>query len=236
MKKLILFMMLLTLSVGLATGQTPWSITHSRNDEPVRAVKTQEGVTVQQAGVSLKNLWIGSSVLWNLDEEASIEAPGVNGTLMYTAYSNERFGLPIYGNIALGQDGPIWNPDEGVTLGLYPWYELGQSNGFTLIAHGGVGYRRYTDKDGLEDVDVTEIKIFGGLEVALSPGGGLPLTVSVAPVYRMNQGMRPDGTTLEVTGILPMGNGLGLMAEGDFPFDGDTGSLFRMGILVNGRL
>jgi hypothetical protein len=175
-------------------------------------------------------------VVWNVDEDAPIESPGVNGSLLYTVYSTERFGLPVWGNISLADGAGIYNPDEGVTVGVYPWYELNKEEAFTLIAHGGVGYRRYTAEDGLDKYNTTEIKIHGGLEVAMSPGGGLPVTLSVAPVYRMQVGDLPDGTTLEITGILPIGNGLGLLAEGDFPFDGDVGSQFRMGVVINGRL
>lgn len=237
MKMSYFFSLLLTLVVGMLSAQTPWAIQHSRNDAPLKTyeVSKSEDGSVALAGISLRNLWIGSSVLWSVDEEAPIESPGVNGSLIYTVYEHDRFGFPLWGNISLNDNGEIETPDEGVSLGAYPWYELSSNGTFTLILHGGVGYRRYT---GAEDIDLTEIKLTAGLEAAINTGGGLPTTLSVAPVYLLGQGDLPNTSALEITGILPIGNGLGFMAEGTFPFDDDatTNGLFRLGILVNGRL
>lgn len=232
-KKNYILMFLLAMMVSLVSAQNPWSITHSRNDVPAASFAKQENGGYAQAGVSLRNLWIGSSVLWNVDDNAPIESPGVNGSLLYTLYSNERFALPIWGTIGLNSPDSLLSPDDGVAIGLYPWYELSSTGAFSLVLHGGVGYRRYTAESG----DLTEVKLMAGLEVAISPNGGLPTTLSIAPVYRLNQGDLPNRTALEITGILPIGNGLGFMAEGNFPFDNDVEkSLFRLGVLVNGKL
>lgn len=237
MKMHYIFTLLLTLMVGILGAQTPWAIQHSRNDAPLKMVAASSGEELQaKAGISLRNLWIGSSVLWSVDENAPIESPGVNGSLLYTLYEHDRFGFPLWGNISLNDNGEIETPDEGVSIGAYPWYELQSTSAFTLVLHGGVGYRRFSPGEGLEDA--TEIKLMAGLEAAINTSGGLPTTLSVAPVYLLGQGDLPNTTALEITGILPIGNGLGFMAEGNFPFDDDaeTNGQFRLGVLINGRL
>lgn len=241
MKKQYFLMMLFSLMSLFAVGQSPWAITHSRTDADLVVVKISDvgaAVTSSKA-VSLRNLWIGSSVLWNVDENAPIESPGIKGTLLYTAYENEKLSIPIVGNISLNDSGGVDVPDEGISLGVYPNYAVQTNSSFALVVHGGVGYRRYSDEQA-ELSDLTELKILGGIEMALFMGSGLPVTLNVGPVHRFRQGDLPNSTSLDITGILPLGNGLGFLVDGSFPFgenDVDAGnSLLRMGIIVNGRL
>jgi hypothetical protein len=219
-------------------AQSPYSITNSHKQDKT---STQD-VGTQQS--SLRNAWVGSKLAYNVDESKPLnESFLLSAKVLYTPVAGDRFAIPVVGNVGLGSqaEGDILNPDAGVNLGIYPWYLLSDPTNtdsrLTLVLHGGLGYKVLTAElpEGAEAPQ--QLKLIGGLEIAFASDEGLPTTLSVTPVYLFNTNAGVDNFgALEITGILPIANGLGLLAEGSFPFDQGISGQFRLGVIVNSQL
>ncbi len=234
-------MLALMLAFSLpAAAQSAWAITHSHKTEYetvdvtyVDGPGSQAIVTERAAVISFKNLWLGTTAIWSVDRDNPIESPSINGKILYSLYNSDHFSFPLVGNLSLRDNGDIETPDEGLTIGAYPWLQVSSGDKFNVILHAGVGYRRFTDPDS---IDQTELKLLGGVEAAFITIGDRPATLNISPVFTMGQNNLPNRTALEVTGIFPIAEGFGAMAQVDFPFgDNAEKSLFRLGVLAVAR-
>jgi hypothetical protein len=107
-----------------------------------------------------------------------------------------------------------------------------------LLAHGGIGYKVIA-KGVLAGIEPPQqIRLLGGLEAAFfSENGTLPTTLSVTPVYMYNTNATVGNqSALEITGIMPISNGLGFLVDVQVPFDSGADGIYRFGIIINGQL
>lgn len=221
-----LFILLFAACVTAASSQTPYSFTQA----------TDTYANVEQ--ISLANPWVGARLSYNLNEDAPLDENFLfSAKVLYTPAQGENFAIPIVGTAGLNST-DLFNPESGVNIGVYPYYIFSKSETLTLIAHGGMGYKVITKDVEVGDETPQQVRLVGGVEVALFPeSGGLPTTLSVTPVYLINTGTNIDNTgVLEITGIVPVANGVGLIAEGLVPFKDALNGSFRFGIIVRGQL
>lgn len=217
--KNVFLVLLMVCGFGL-TAQSPYSVFNSANEK---------GVSTQQ--VSLNNVWVGSKLSMNLNDEAPLNENFVfTARVIYTPYFTEKFALPIAITVSpSGSD--VQNPDAGVNFGLYPYLKLISSGTTTLLAHGGVAFRTLQN-EGEEAVQ--QFRALAGLEIAIAPKtGGAPITLSATPVFSNTSGSTGNSTHLEITGILPISKNLGALI--DWSSSG-IGSGFRVGVIVNSAL
>jgi len=208
-------------------AQTPYSIFNSRK-------KTD--VDVKQ--VSVANPWLGAKLSYSVNDEQTLyENFLFSAKVLYTPIVGEKYAVPIVGVAGLGSDN-LSSSESGINFGVYPYYKLMESPKFALIGHGGVGYKVIA-KGVLTGVEPPQqIRLLGGLEAAFfSENGTLPTTLSITPVYMYNTGAAVGNSSmLEVTGIMPISNGLGFLVDAQVPFDKGTKGIFRFGIIINGQL
>lgn len=238
MKKFLFICLLSVMSFAGLFAQSPYSITNSHGTTSNTQI-LDDGTSTRSA--SLRNVWWGSKVLYSFDETKPIdESFFFSSKILYTPVFGDRFAVPVVGAAGLGEgSGDILNPDAGVNVGIYPWYLLTNDveSRLTLVLHGGIGYKVLTAEvpEGAEAPQ--QIKLVGGLEAAFASNEGLPTTLSVTPVYFLNTNATVGNFgALEITGILPIANGLGILAEGSFPFDQSFDGQFRLGVIINGKL
>lgn len=219
MRKVSSILVFLTMGFGLL-AQTPYSIFNSANEK---------GVEVQQ--VSAKNLWLGSKLVYSVDENNPVSDNFLlTGKLLYTPISNEKYGIPIMVT-ASPSGGDILNPESGMNLGIYPYYILTSTSGMTLLAHGGVGYKSLQQ----ETEALQQIRALIGLEVAFAgKAGGPPVTLSLTPVYTNTTGTLGNKTLLEATAVLPVAKNLGVLIN--WQNRSTAGSGFKIGVIVNSAL
>lgn len=229
MKK-FLFSIALMLTVAFTiNAQSAYDVINSHGDQT-------ESVSTKSA--SLANPWVGAKLAYNLNEDLPLdESFLLSAKVLYVPVAGPRFAIPVVGSVGLNST-DILNPDAGFNVGLFPWYKLSSSGNFTLIAHGGLNYKVITE--GVpEGVDAPQqIKVLGGLEAVFSPSGdGAATTLSVTPAYFFNTaGVDESTAALEITGVLPIANGLGLLIESTTPFNNDFKGGFRFGVIVSNKL
>lgn len=224
MKYLFSFLLFALLTIPV-WAQSPFSIVNSRNQE----------AEVRQ--VSLGNPWVGAKLSYNINGDQPIDDNFLfSAKVLYTPVSGSNYAIPIVTSAGLGSDNLV-DPESGFNIGVYPFYSVVSKTNFQLIIHGGVGYKVITNGTDEGD-DPQQIKLLGGLEVAFWPkDGGLPFTVSVAPTYLYHTQDNVDNTSLlQITGIIPIANGLGLLADVQVPLDNLVSETFRFGVIVNGIL
>jgi hypothetical protein len=154
----------------------------------------------------------------------------------------EKFKLPVMGNISTLRDAfsNEKDPDkdtlqaraqelmlstQGVNVGLYPYYFLAQEDKFKLVLHGSAAWKLNmfkTKEDKNEYLDQGRFSL--GLEATLGSTAGdqAPLVVSITPTltlfnadkYKLIFGESKSSiTSLEITGVLPVGTGIGVLFE-----------------------
>lgn len=201
-------------------AQTPYSIFNSANES---------GVGIQQS--SAKNLWLGSKLVYSVDENNPISDNFLlTGKVLYTPISSEKYGIPIIVT-ASPSGGDILNPESGINMGVYPYYILSSNSSMTLLAHGGIGYKSLQQ----EAEALQQIRALIGLEAAFAgKAGGPPVTLSITPVYTNTSGALGNKTFLEATAVIPVSKSLGALV--DWQSGSALSSGFRIGIIVNGAL
>ncbi len=131
--------------------------------------------------------------------------------------------------------GPSWLDDSGVTLGLYPWYILSENEKSTILAHGGIDYRVGDKNDAGY---LTEFGINAGIELALyGDDYGMPFTISSGPEYVLSSGItNTPYFGLNLSGVVPIANGLGVLIEGDASLTDGVKSGLKIGVIVNNSI
>ncbi len=225
MKNLI-FTLTLCLVCFMATAQTPFTMKASH----VAYVETSAF-----SANSLNNPWVGAKLAYNVSGDVS-QSFLLNARAMLELASGDRYAVPFLANVGLNNADSL-NKDNGVSLGIFPWYKLSENGDLTLLLHGGLNYHILNRAT----VDApNEFRILAGLEAALwGKNGGSPTTLSVAPEYVINTedwtpGTATSGFYLNITGVVPIANGLGLLLEGTVPLNNTLRQNgLTIGVIVN---
>lgn len=218
MKNIILILILF--SCFTLTAQTPFTVLSSHGESPAAL-----------SASSQVNPWVGAKLVYNVSGDVS-ESFLLSGRVLYVAAAGERYAFPIVGNVGLNNADSL-SVDNGVSIGVFPYYILNTGFPFKLLLHGGLNYRTLV----LNDASLNEFRVMAGLEAALYPreSNGSPTTLSVAPEYVINTiDAINNSWGLNITGVLPIANGLGLMLEGTVPLNNEsTRTGFKIGVIVN---
>jgi len=207
MKHLMLFALMCI--PFMLSAQSGWQIVNSRQDGPIPLV------TMKTSGATApSNAWLGSELLYELGEADFADNFLLRSRILVEITNTGDLHLPIMSNVEITSESPL----SGVDIGIYPWQQLNDN----FIAHGGVVFA--TNGEFNENA----LKVFGGFEFVANTTG-LPLTVSVTPLFTfMNKGT----VELETTIIVPVGNGLGLLAQANIPFK-NTPATLQLGVVMN---
>ncbi len=224
---LILLVTLITLDIS---AQSAFTVSHS-HDQPAATGDDQPS---SLSVASLRNPWIGGGLSYNIRDDVS-DFFRLNARAQYSPIKGVNFEIPFVTNVDLTADSLA--KDEGVEIGIFPWVNIGNSAGFSLIAHGGLNYTFTTS-----DPDGDLFTALAGLEMAIwgKDQDQAPFTLSAAPVLVFRTG--PEGSQntsgLEITGVLPIANGLGFLIQGTVPFDKVNYFTkgIKAGIIANGLL
>jgi hypothetical protein len=238
--------LLISLSIVPAglTAQTPASTINVAGPPPA-------------AGLAANNPWMGAQVGYKFGNGGDFEnSLLVTARLLYKIESPlPRLQLPVMGNISdirpreVSETGETWGEvqsllisAEGINLGIFPYFPLHSTDLLLLTLHGGTSWKvnAYGSPVG-ETEYLHQARISGGIELGVGrrADGRLPLTVSIAPVmsffsadvYEGVFGERRRGLAhLEVTGIVPIGLGVGVLMEGLISSRSTSG--FRAGIVL----
>jgi|GEM_PF-2941156 len=229
MKKLFSLSLFLCVVV-FATAQTPFQTVNSR----------KSGLQASQA--SANNPWIGAKLSYSFDDNQDLSDNFLlNGRLLYSLSDPEaKWQFPIISNVSLSLTGDnsildiadLLTSEKGITAGLYPYTVLKSTGSTTWVLHGAGVYRILPKADS----SFQQVRILAGVEVAHAlKEGGIPATVSLTPVYHFNN-QSDNFLSLELTGVLPVAEGMGLLLEYVRPFNSNASPVFRAGIILHGIL
>lgn len=202
-------------------AQTPFMILSSQK-KPANAAERV---------ASLANPYVGAKLAYNISGDVS-ESFLLSAKAMYVAASGAGWAVPIVANVGLGQPDTV--NENGVSIGMFPYYSVTNETQLQLLLHGGVNYKIADNQNALN-----QFRFLAGVEVALYPKDrSMPITFSIAPEYIKNVGVIDNSWwQLSMTGVVPIANGLGLLLEGAVPFnnsDFDTG--LKIGVIVNSEI
>jgi len=223
MKNLILLSFLLIATI--ATAQTPFTMVSSAN------TKNQPA---KLSANSLNNPWVGAKLAYNLAGDVS-NSFILSGRVMYSIDEGEKYAIPLIANVGFN-NGDSLDADNGVSIGVYPWYILSQKNNSTILLHGGLNYHV---ADRMDAGYLTEVTMLAGIEAALYPkNGGAPATISAGPEYIINTGGALENMfAINITGVVPIANGLGLLVESDIPIiKSQLSTGLKIGVIVNNSI
>lgn len=217
MKNIILISLLLIASI--ASAQTPFTMVSSKKNQPARI-----------SANSLNNPWVGAKLAYNIAGDVS-NSFLLSGRVMYVVDEGEKYAIPVLANVGFNNDS--LDEDSGVSIGIYPWYTLSEKANSTILLHGGLNYHV---ADMTETGYLTEVRLMAGIEAALYPrSGGAPATISAGPEYIINTGgSLQNQLAIQLTGVVPIANGLGLLVESDIPILKSTMSTgLKIGVIIN---
>ena len=209
----------------IATAQTPFSMVSSAN---------QKNQPAKISANSLNNPWVGAKLAYNLAGDVS-NSFILSGRVMYSIDEGDKYAIPLIANVGFN-NGDSLDADNGVSIGVYPWYILSQKSNTSLLVHGGLNYHIADRTDaGFQ----TEVVFNAGIEAALYPkAGGPPATISAGPEYIINTGGAIDNQfAINITGVVPIANGLGLLVESDIPLiKSQLSTGLKIGVIVNNSI
>lgn len=224
MKKLSILIAFTVLALNVM-AQTAFSVSHSHD------IPANQPSSLSVA--SLRNPWIGGGLVYNIRDDVS-DFFRLNARAQYAPIKGENFEIPFVTNADL--TGDTLAADQGVDIGIFPWVSIDNATGFSLLLHGGLNYTFTT-----ADPDGDLFTVMAGLEMAIwgKDENQAPFTLSAAPVLVFRTGAEPQNTAgLEITGVLPIANGLGFLIQGTIPFDNVNYFTkgIKAGIIANGLL
>ena len=205
----------------IANAQTPFTMISSKAESPAAL-----------SASSLNNPWVGAKLVYNVAGDVS-NSFILSGSAMYVAAQGDKFAIPVLANVGLSPDS--LDSDNGVRLGIYPWYMLSDKADIKILAHGGIDYHI---GDKFDAGYLNEFGIIAGIEAAIYPNdGGLPTTISAGPEYTLSTGaVTGSSWALSTTAVVPIANGLGLLVEGYTPFAKGSKSGLKIGVIVNNSI
>jgi hypothetical protein len=180
--------------------------------------KDNSGISAERV-FSIDNAWFGAKVLMDVKGELIIPS----AKFMYIPISGPRYAIPILSNVNLSDSLDI---DNGLSLGLFPWYNISNDEQFRFNLHGGIAYQFVPG-----DIE-NKFRMLAGFEISMyGKEGGLPISLSVAPEYIRAIQTGEDNFGLTIVGAIPVANGLGAMFEGSVPLDESEQTDFKVGIV-----
>lgn len=213
----------------ILNAQTPYSFINIASDSQVST-----------KGISANNVWLGAQIGYKLSGPGDFsDNLLVSGRLLYNIDINTtKFKLPVMGDIsALRDAASTGNIDsltakaqdlllstQGINVGLYPFYEAYKNTYFSFTIHGSLTYKLNAFKVDDETINLDQGRFSAGMETSIGKRNDdkYPLTISVTPVltffsknrYKMIFGEEKSSLlSLEITGIVPIGSGFGLLIE-----------------------
>lgn len=187
--------------------------------------------------VSAKNPWlVGAKLSFTVqDLDGSLANNFIfSGKAATILAEGEKFAFPLYSSVDLGS-GDIFSSESGFNVGIYPYYLLSDNANYEIVLHGGSGYKIIPAlEDGLDAE--SQFKVTMGIEAAFyKDENSLPTTVSIAPAYLWNS-IFEDIAILEITGVVPISQGIGALIEYQQPFKDGIDGIFRIGVITVGLL
>lgn len=226
MKTILIFLFAVMTAVGY--GQTPFSV-----------AATSKNPEVGLASASVNNTWIGAKLSGTFGSGDLSENIILNGKVIYDLALG-KIRLPVVSNVNIDFSDPngtgfIWG-DKGISIGVYPYKVISESGKTTWVLHGGLAYKLLPQ----ETFKLTpqQTRIFAGVELAYNVNDdGYPFTLSVTPLYAINNLTATNSFAIETTAVLPVTGGLGVLAELTTPFKkGSDAAIFKLGAIVNLKL
>lgn len=202
----LLFSLFLMLACIIANAQSAWQRTSSH------------GVTSpgSLSPISPNNAWIGSDLVYEFGESELSDNLLVSGQVLKKLATIGEVNIHIMSNVELSVENPI----NEFNIGIYPWQSLSEH----FVAHAGIQF----DTDG--QLQQKQFRLFAGGEFAIINDSGLPLTVSVTPVFIFGEDQNDVG--IDGVIVVPVTNGLGVLAQVEGRF-GDAPTRFSLGIITN---
>lgn len=229
MKKYLFALCLLFCSL-LAFAQPSAFAIHNSHKPP-----SAEAVAL---GLSGKNkVDVGAQLLYTLSgtQEGLKDNVLLSGIAVYDL-SIGKLKIPVISNVNIdfsGGDGGFLNGDKGLSIGVYPYKVISEGN-VTTVIHGALAYKLLP---GETKYTAQQAKISAGIELAKKIlEDSYPLTVSATPFYAINNLENENFLGFEVTAVIPVNGGLGLLAEYTAPFSKTVDSAFRLGLIAIGAL
>lgn len=251
MKKIIAlhFILLFVYSVN---SQTAFSLKNSGNPSNVAGglsaispwVGAQVGYLFGDSKEFGDNLLVSGKVLYEIDLNTDKFKLPVIGNISNIIKSKVGFETGEGKEKLDSEIKEIVNSTQGLHIGLYPYYKITEGDYFSLIAHGVVGWKL----NGIQDTITNTITYLDqgrfsvGLEFVIgnSKEEKSPLTISVAPTlmffskndYNKVFGVEKNSIrTLELTCVIPLNKGIGVMFENITPLSKGVDNLFRVGFI-----
>src|SRR5688572_27611918 len=128
---LLIIFAIITIS---ASAQTPFTILSSHDDPPA-----------QLSASSQNNPWIGAKLVYNVAGDVS-QSFILSGRVLYVAASGPKYAFPIVGNVSFNNADSL-AVDNGVSIGVFPYYILQGNGALKLLLHGGLNYHVLTRGD-----------------------------------------------------------------------------------------
>lgn len=221
MKNILLISLLLITSI--VSAQTPYTMISSHPEGPARLSTT-----------SLDNPWVGAKLAYNLAGDVS-NSFLLSGRAMYMFDKGDKYAIPIIANVGISQIDSL-DDDSGVSIGVYPWYTFYRQYNKVFNIHGAVNYHiAELNAEG----SISDVRIMAGIEAAFYPkDNGMPATLSIGPEYVINTSGGINNTaSLNITGVLPIATGLGVLFESDISLSSKLpGTGLKVGVILNNSL
>lgn len=211
MLKYTLIILLATFSITTYCQQSGFGVTNSR-------------VIFSTSRISPHNAWIGSQLQYDFNQDNSLSNNFLfNVKTLYSLRTKGKLQLPIIGNVGI----PLGDNSSTVQVGLFPWSLVHNNSIFSIVAHGGAEYEVYPGEN--LSTSVQHFNLSAGIEVAVWMQQGLPLTLSATPIYSFRNLDLDDSFYFELTGIVPITNGMGFMIDSRL----GKKSILAAGLIIN---
>ena len=172
--------------------------------------------------MSAANTWLNSGLSYQLYGDEGFKNSFAFNTRIIRNINAGPLNIPIAGNFQLGTGD---SPDI-IDFAILPWGQITSSEDgkFRLIGHGRAEYN-ITPTEG---DDIQGLILSAGLEAFITTGqSSRPASLSVTPVYTIAD-LNADGKLgVEVTGVFPLGQGLGLLGEWN-----STTKIFNLAVIT----
>lgn len=225
MKKLLLFSFLIAF-IQLAVAQSPYT---------AKTLASKGDVTLAES--SAHNVWLGSKITGTFGSGDLSENFLLSGKIIYDLGVG-ALKIPVVSNVNFDFTGDVTSfvfGDKGISVGLYPYKIISTTDKLTTLIHGGALFKLLP----LESFKLSakQTKLFGGLEFAYKiADNDLPLTLSITPAYIINNIDAINQFVVEATAVMPVSGGLGVLAELTTPTKKGYEAIFKIGVILNGKL
>ena len=206
---------------------------------------------------SPRNVWATSAQIYYsiLGEGEFIDNFGASAKALLEVLGKETpsYGLYVMGNLSrltTSTDNEDIKPklielqksSQGINVGLYPHFVIGDPNDKSMIFYGSVAYKVNALEDDQNSIFYfNQLRLTLGIEVSGLKGfkSKLPVTLSFEPTYtffKKDLYMSVFGEDksnvfgINAVFILPVGNSIGLM--GDYLYSKDTEHSLSLGLLL----